>query len=102
MLTHSRFLLLLGLVLAFFIWDPALAGNKFEKISSGVTGSFSIKRDFIKNFFFAASGVFVLGSILAFTLPHQNALMLNYSGWKKSGIIMAVLALLFLVAALLI
>lgn len=89
-------------ILAFLIIEPGLAGNRFETISGGVGGSLQVKKDFVQNFLFATAGVFLLGAILAFVMPHQNALMLNYSGWKQSAIFMLVLSVICLVFALLI
>lgn len=74
--------------------EPALA-NKFETIGSGVSGSVTIKREWLKLFFYIAAGVCALGAILAIVVPHRNALYLNHRNWKTSSALMGLFAVVF-------
>ena len=78
--------------------DPAYA-NKFEKISGGVSGSMRIKRDWLMYSLIGAGGVSLLCSVLALVVPHNNALYLNFSNWKLSALMFALVAGLFFTAA---
>lgn len=78
--------------------DPAYA-NKFEKISGGVSGSMSIKRDWLMYSLIGAGSVSLACSILAVVVPHDNALYLNFSNWKLSALMFSLVAGLFFVAA---
>lgn len=77
----------LTLTTALLIWwlEPTLAGNKFETISTGVTGSGSLKRAGIEVALYAVGGVFVFSALLAVLMPHRNPLFLNYVSWKQSA-----------------
>jgi hypothetical protein len=81
--------------------DPALA-NKFETIGSGLSGSSSIKREWLQYTFMVAGGLSLLGVVLAVAFPHQNALYLNYGNWKTSAIVLGTLATLCFTVAVLI
>lgn len=78
--------------------DPAYA-NKFEKISGGVSGSMHIKRDWLMYSLIGAGGVSLLCAVLAIVVPHDNALYLNFSNWKLSALMFALVASLFFTAA---
>jgi hypothetical protein len=80
-----------AVVLLLLAAEPALA-NKFETIGSGVSGSISIKREWLKLFFYIAAGLCALGAILAIVVPHGNALFLNHRNWKTSSAVMGLLA----------
>ena len=89
-----------GICLSWLCGEPALA-NKFEAIGSGLSGSSSVKREWVQNTFVVGGVLCVLGAVLAVAVPHRNALYLNYSNWKASAVVLTVLAsLCFAVAAL--
>lgn len=85
--------LILCLLAAVFI-EPALA-NKFETIGGGVSGSSGIKREWLQKFFLVIGGMSLLSAILALVVPHDNALYLNFSNWKRSFVILLILAAVF-------
>ena len=87
----------IGLVLLLLLAEPGLA-NKFETIGSGVSGSFEIKQEWLKLFFYAIAGVFALGTVLAVALPHRNPLFLNHQNWKTSAALMGLFAVGFVAA----
>ena len=80
--------------------EPALA-NKFETIGGGVSGSTGLKLEWLQSFLFIVAGMGALGALLAVIYPHNNALYLNYANWKKSAIVMGVIAAIALVIGLL-
>lgn len=80
--------------------EPVLA-NKFETIGGGVSGSIQFKRDWLAKFFAIAGGVSLLSAILAVVVPHKNALFLNHANWKRSAVVLLIIAgALFAAAAL--
>jgi hypothetical protein len=81
--------------------EPALA-NKFETIGGGVSGSMEMKREWLQILFLVAGGSSLLGAILAIFVPHRNALLLNYSNWKQSAVVLGVMSLVFFGLALII
>ncbi|MET0014708.1 MAG: hypothetical protein ABW088_13745 [Sedimenticola sp.] len=93
--------LIFGLILACLAMEPALAGNKFEIIGGGVTGSDASKLAFVQTFLYVASGVFLLLAVLAVISPtRKNASFLTFTLWKESAAIFMVLCLLSLGLAL--
>ena len=80
-------LLALLALLALFALEPALAGNKFETISSGVSGSFRVKREYLQIFFVVFGTAMLISSVLCIVIPRSNAHYLNFSGWKQSAFI---------------
>ena len=99
--TTTRFTFAMVGTLLLMLVEPALA-NKFETISGGVSGSFTVKREWLKIFFAVAGGVSLLGAVLAVVVPHRNALYLNYENWKQSALLLGIAATVFLVVAALI
>ena len=89
----ARYGLLLALVLLLFI-EPALA-NKFETIGGGVAGSSGIKREWLQSFFLVVGGLSLLSALLALLVPHNNALYLNFSNWKRSFVILLIMSAVF-------
>ena len=85
-------LLLSALALVFI--EPALA-NKFETIGGGVSGSSGIKREWLQKFFLVVGGLSLLSAVLALVVPHNNALYLNFSNWKRSFAVLLVLSAVF-------
>ena len=85
--------LLFGMLALLFL-EPALA-NKFETIGGGVSGSSGIKRDWLQSFFLVVGGLCLLSALLAVVVPHNNALYLNFENWKRSAIILSILAVVF-------
>lgn len=83
--------LLLILLLAL---DPAFAGNKFETISGGVSGSVKLKKEHIQIVLYVVSGIFLFSALLAVALPHRNALMLNFANWKQSAAVLFIFCIL--------
>jgi len=81
-------------ILALLFLEPALA-NKFETIGGGVSGSSGIKRDWLQNFFLVVGSLSLLTAILAVVVPHDNALYLNFGNWKRSAIVLFILAAAF-------
>ena len=88
--------LLLSFFSLFLLIEPALA-NKFETISGGVNGSFTVKREFIQTAILIVGGGFLLGAILAVVVPRNNAAFLNYANWKTSAIVMGTIGVAILV-----
>ncbi len=88
---------LLSLFSLFLLIEPALA-NKFETISGGVSGSFTVKREFIQTAILIVGGGFLLGAVLAVVVPRNNAAFLNYANWKASAIVMGTIGLVILVS----
>lgn len=88
----------LGLAL---LAEPSLA-NRFETISGGVSGSVTLKHEFVQTVLLVAALVFLLGSGLAILLRNSNAALLNFRNWKTSSVVMAVLSALMLVFYLLV
>lgn len=87
-------------ILALLCLEPAFA-NKFETIGGGISGSSGIKREWLQKFFLVVGGLSLLSAVLAVVVPHDNALFLNYGNWKRSAIILFILAAVFFgVAAL--
>lgn len=82
----GAFLLLLLLAL-----EPALAGNKFETISGGISGSTKIKKEHVQIILYVVSGLFLFAGLLAVALPRHNPLLLNFSNWKQSATVLFVL-----------
>lgn len=88
-MTTTSKALSLALLAIFVLFEPALA-NKFETMSSGLTGSSQQKREFIQNGLLIGGGLFWLFAVLAVIVPHANASHLNYSNWKTSAAVLAV------------
>jgi hypothetical protein len=84
--------LVIGLMLA--LAEPAMAGNKFEIIGGGVSGSSSLKRSQAAMLLFGVGGVFLLSALLATVIPHRNPLFLNYANWRQSAILFLIIGLL--------
>jgi hypothetical protein len=84
-----------------FLPEMAIA-NKFETIGGGVSGSVTIKRQWLQVMFFVAAGICALGAVLAIAMPHNNPLFLNYQNWKTSALLMGLFALALGTAGLLI
>ena len=96
-------LIVLGLTSALLcLVEPAFAGNKFETIGGGVSGSNRLKSEHVRLILYVVSGIFLFGSILTVVLPHNNPLFLNYSQWKQSAAIMFIISVAALVTALLV
>ena len=89
----ARYGLVLALLVLLFI-EPALA-NKFETIGGGVAGSSGIKREWLQNFFLVLGGLSLLSAVLALLVPHNNALYLNFSNWKRSFVILLIMSAIF-------
>ena len=79
--------------------EPALA-DRFETISSGVTGSFRLKREFVQIALLTMGTGFLVGAVLAVVVPHTNPVFLNFANWKRSAIVMAVIGTVMLVSYL--
>ncbi len=92
--------LVLATALAWVLLDPALAGNKFETISHGVSGTRSLKVDHLALGLFVVGGIFILGAVLSVLVPHKNALFLNYATWKQSAVLFLLLGTLAVGAGL--
>jgi hypothetical protein len=88
-----------GLLLACI--EPACAGNKFEIIGGGVSGSSSIKRAHIELLLYGVGGVFLLSALLAVAIPHRNPLLLNYANWRQSAVLFVIIGVLALIGAVL-
>lgn len=74
--------------------DPAFAGNKFETISGGVSGSVKLKKEHIQIVLYVVSGIFLFSTLLAIALPHHNALLLNFANWKQSATVLFIFCIL--------
>ena len=74
--------------------ELALAGNKFETIGGGVTGSSRDKLQYVRWFGFGFGSFFLLAGILSLTGSNRNPLMMNYAVWKRAGIVWLVLSAL--------
>ncbi|MCB1790716.1 MAG: hypothetical protein KDJ27_15530 [Gammaproteobacteria bacterium] len=96
-----RWAVTLLMFLALLAFEPALA-NKFETIGGGFSGSLHVKREWLLKFFTVAGGISLLGAVLAVVVPHRNALYLNYANWKRSALLMLIVAIGFFTAAALI
>ncbi len=72
-----------------------LAGNKFETIGGGVSGSTPIKLESMRPIAMGF-GVFLLAGGLLSLLPmgHKNALTLNYTNWKVSAAVFFIFSFL--------
>jgi len=88
-------------LLLLVLFEPALA-NKFEAIGGGVSGSAQIKLDWLKGFLYVVGGISLLSGILAVVVPHDNPLFLNFRNWKRSAVVLFIIAGLCFAAALLI
>jgi hypothetical protein len=73
--------------------DPATAGNKFQTIGSGVSGSSELKREHMQIILYVISGMFMLGAVATVLMPRNNAQMLNFSLWKESAIVLTLLSI---------
>ena len=82
-------LLVLGICL---MADPVMAGNKFQTIGSGVSGSSEMKREHMAVILYIVSGLFLLGAVATVLMPRNNAQMLNFSLWKESAIVLTLLS----------
>ena len=89
-------------VVTLLLTEPLLAGNKFETIGSGVSGSVALKKADLQIALFCASGMFFVSGVLVLLIPHKNALFLNFATWKKSAIVSLALGSALLSAAVLI
>lgn len=87
--------ILIPLGIGLLVIEPSLAGNKFETISSGVTGSFKVKREYVEIILYCFSAFTLLAAILSIVLPHDNPLFLNCVTWKQSAILWAVTSAIF-------
>jgi hypothetical protein len=76
--------------LLLLVFESSLA-NKFETIGSGVAGSFRVKAEFLRGGFLIGGSLFVLAAILAVVVPHSNAAYLNFSNWKSSALVLALI-----------
>ena len=92
---------LMILIVLLILVEPAMA-NKFETIGGGVAGSSGIKREWLQNFFLVVGGLSLLSALLAVFVPHNNALYLNFDNWKRSAIVLSVMAAAFFLFAWLI
>ncbi len=90
------------LVLLFVPELSLLAGNKFETIGGGVSGSTSIKLKELKPIFLGFGSFLLLAAILSLLpLGHKNALTLNHSKWQlSSAIFFGLSAIFFILSAL--
>lgn len=90
--------LLLALAPALLLWlEPCLA-NRFETIGGGLSGSNTLKLEWLRNFSLIAGSLCLLGALLAVAVPRRNALLLNYSNWKSSAAVLGVFGALFFIA----
>ena len=96
---HVYLAFVTGLLLACV--DPACAGNKFEIIGGGVSGSSSIKRAHVELVLYGVGGVFLLSALLAVAIPHRNPLLLNYATWRQSAALFLTFGVLALVGGVL-
>ena len=85
--------LLLGLLIAIAVAEPSLAGNKFETIGKGVTGTLQLKKSHLQIIFTVVGSLFLFLGVLTVAMPKNNAQMLNYSLWKQSAAIFVVLSI---------
>lgn len=81
--------------------EPALA-NKFETISSGVSGSTLSKRDWLRGMLFLGAALSVLGCLAAIFMPRRNAHYLNYTNWKASAAVLASFAVVLVTFGLMV
>lgn len=87
--------LLLGLL-------PELGwANRFETISGGLSGSQTLKLEWLRTFSLVAGALCLFGALLAVVVPRRNPLYLNYTNWKASAAVLGVFGGLFLLAWLL-
>ena len=77
----------------FLAVDPVMAGNKFQTIGSGVSGSSELKREHMQIILYVISGLFLTGAVATVLMPRNNAQMLNFSLWKESAIVLTLLSL---------
>jgi len=79
----------LGLML-----EPALAGNRFETIGGGVSGSTEAKLALVRPISIGFGVFFLIGAVLSASKRwHENANSPNYSLWKQSVAVLSVLSL---------
>jgi hypothetical protein len=95
------FLSMLAATCLWLLIDPAFA-NKFETIGGGVSGSSRIKLEWLGGFLYAVGTVCLFGALLAVLMRNGNALLLNYSNWKTSAILLLLVGALAIGAGLLI
>jgi hypothetical protein len=95
-----------GALGSWFVLMPALwvhavcAGNKFEIIGGGVSGSGDAKLAFMEAALYGAAAVSFLIAVLAAVVPRRNALFLNYANWRQSAAFAVVLGVVFLISAI--
>ncbi|PLY12490.1 MAG: hypothetical protein C0631_16675 [Sedimenticola sp.] len=73
--------------------EPSLAGNKFETIGKGVSGTVQLKKNHLQVIFSVVGVVMLLLSVLTVVMPRNNSQMLNYTLWKQSAAIFFILSL---------
>jgi len=83
-------------IILLLLCEPALA-NRFETISSGITGSGKIKREFVRGALLVGGSGFIIAAILAVIVPRNNAAFLNYTNWKQSAIVLTVLGIVLFI-----
>ncbi len=87
--------LVFSLCLLWLAPELALAGNKFETIGGGVSGSVQHKMEYVRWFGIGFGSFFLIAGLLSFAGAfNHNALMMNYVVWKKAGIIWLILSAL--------
>jgi hypothetical protein len=92
--------LLFSLLPLLLLWlEPSMA-NRFETIGGGLSGSDTLKLEWLRSFSLIAGSLCLLGALLAVVVPRRNALLLNYSNWKSSAAVLAVFGGLFFLAYL--
>ena len=88
-------------VLVPVLWIHAVhAGNKFEIIGGGVSGSGDAKLVFMEAVLYGAAGVSFLIAALAAFVPRRNALFLNYANWRQSAAFAVIVGVVFLIGAI--
>ncbi len=90
-LRSTEISLIFILSLALIYIEPAVA-NKFETIGSGVSGSASIKIEYLKIIAFITGIIMFIAGVLTVTTRNKNSLALNHTMWKSSSIIFFILS----------
>jgi hypothetical protein len=97
---HAWRLVILGRICTYGL--HVQAGNKFETIGGGVSGSTALKLAHLQPVSLAFGVFFLIAALLSLSsIGHKNALSPNHSLWKQSAAILFGLSLVSFAAALL-
>ena len=87
--------LLSGVAIGLLLLEPSLAGNKFETIGGGISGSSQAKLQFVRPISSGFGILFLIGAILSLTpFIHKSAESPSFSTWKQSAGVLFVLSTL--------